>query len=302
MQFIIFLCRFQVWNCIDRCNVSHVYAILKCETLSFDVIWNKIILLWVHALLRDPLRGGRGDFTEIKFDQIRSRCDKFGDFFAKILRFEGFPRFSLSCRRRWVWVWVWCLMFDVWVWVWCLSLSLSLRPFDAEWRFILELFCILVWLNFCEAFWRRMKVQFELFYAGWLPASPPTFENKCKFLTYLGSVSPWIFSFYENGPSKKNFPLRGPGFGGGSLRSQRARGAREAREAREARYVSLYLLWPCLYCFPKDSTFLRVFAHSTRASGVVIFNKNFATFQVSKTINKMGVFLHSTRSSEGVLF
>ena len=54
----------------------------------------------VHALLRDPLRGGRGDFTEIKFDQIRSRCDKFGDFFAKILRFEGFPRFSLSCRRR----------------------------------------------------------------------------------------------------------------------------------------------------------------------------------------------------------
>ena len=54
----------------------------------------------VHALLRDPLRGGRGNFTEIKFDQIRSRCDKFGDFFAKILRFEGFPRFSLSCRRR----------------------------------------------------------------------------------------------------------------------------------------------------------------------------------------------------------
>ena len=59
-----------------------------------------IILQTVHALLRDPLRGGRGDFTEIKFDQIRSRCDKFGDFFPKILRFEGFPRFSLSCRRR----------------------------------------------------------------------------------------------------------------------------------------------------------------------------------------------------------
>ena len=59
-----------------------------------------IILQTVHALLRDPLRGGRGDFTEIKFDQIRSRCDTFGDFFAKISRFEGFPRFSLSCRRR----------------------------------------------------------------------------------------------------------------------------------------------------------------------------------------------------------
>ena len=97
MKFHAFLCRFQVWNCIDRCNVSHVYAILKCETLSFDVIWNKMILLWVHALFRDPLRGGRGNFTEIKFNQIRSRCDKFGDFLAKILRFEGFSRFSLSC-------------------------------------------------------------------------------------------------------------------------------------------------------------------------------------------------------------
>ena len=47
MKFHAFLCRFQVWNCIDRCNVSHVYAILKCETLSFDVIWKNIILLWV---------------------------------------------------------------------------------------------------------------------------------------------------------------------------------------------------------------------------------------------------------------
>ena len=56
MKFHAFLCRFQVWNCIDRCNVSHVYAILKCETLSFDVIWKNIILLWVHALLRDPLK------------------------------------------------------------------------------------------------------------------------------------------------------------------------------------------------------------------------------------------------------
>ena len=46
----------------------------------------------VHALFRDPLRGGRGDFTEIKFDQIRSRCDKFGDFLRKcyVLRdFQG---------------------------------------------------------------------------------------------------------------------------------------------------------------------------------------------------------------------
>ena len=101
MKIHAFFCRFQVWNCIDRCNVSHVYAIFKCETLSFDVIWNKIILLWVHALLRDPLRGGRGDFTEIKFDQIRSRCDKFGDFFAKILSFEGiFKVYFLSCFQN----------------------------------------------------------------------------------------------------------------------------------------------------------------------------------------------------------
>ena len=46
-----------------------------------------IILQTVHALLRDPLRGGRGDFTEIKFDQIRSRCDEFGDFFCENLTF-----------------------------------------------------------------------------------------------------------------------------------------------------------------------------------------------------------------------
>ena len=100
MKFHAFLCRCQVWNCIDRCNVSHVYAILKCETLSFDVIWNKIILLWVHALFRDPLRGGRGNFTEIKFNQIRGRLRTFSDFFAKILLFEGFSKFSLSCRRQ----------------------------------------------------------------------------------------------------------------------------------------------------------------------------------------------------------
>ena len=46
------------------------------------------------------MRGGRGNFTEIKFNQIRSRLGTFGDFLAKTLRFEGFSRFSLSCRRR----------------------------------------------------------------------------------------------------------------------------------------------------------------------------------------------------------
>ena len=47
----------------------------------------------VHALLRDPLRGGRDHFTARKFDQIRSRFDKFGDFLAKIIRLRGFSRF-----------------------------------------------------------------------------------------------------------------------------------------------------------------------------------------------------------------
>ena len=81
-----------------------------------------------------------------------------------------------------------------------------------------------------------MKVQFELFYAGWLPAFPPTFEKKWKFLTYLGSVSPRIFSFYENGPSKKNFPLRGPGFGGPEQGPGNARAAR-AQRAKRAIYL-----------------------------------------------------------------
>ena len=52
-----------------------------------------IILQAVHALLRDPLRGGRDHFTARKFDQIRSRFDKFDDFLAKIIRLRGFSRF-----------------------------------------------------------------------------------------------------------------------------------------------------------------------------------------------------------------
>ena len=52
-----------------------------------------VILLRVHALLRDPLRGGREHFTARKFDQIRTRLDTFGDFLAKILRLKGFSSF-----------------------------------------------------------------------------------------------------------------------------------------------------------------------------------------------------------------
>ena len=54
--------------------------------------WNKIILHRVHALFRDPLRGGRDHFTARKFDQIPGRLDKFGDFLTKIVRFEVFSR------------------------------------------------------------------------------------------------------------------------------------------------------------------------------------------------------------------
>ena len=53
-----------------------------------------IILQRVHALFRDPLRGGRDHFTTRKIDQIRGRLRKFGDFLAEIiLRFEGFSWF-----------------------------------------------------------------------------------------------------------------------------------------------------------------------------------------------------------------
>ena len=39
------------------------------------------------------VRGGRDHFTARKFDQIRSRLDHFGDFLAKIVRFERFSSF-----------------------------------------------------------------------------------------------------------------------------------------------------------------------------------------------------------------
>ena len=64
-------------------------SIFKGKKQQFDAIF----LLRVHALLRDPLRGGRDHFTEIKFNEIRSRCAEFGEFLAKVARFEGFSRF-----------------------------------------------------------------------------------------------------------------------------------------------------------------------------------------------------------------
>ena len=132
------------------------------------------------------------------------------------------------------------------------------------------------------------------------PSFPPNVREKVQIFDLSWKRLPLNFFLLWKWTLKKKISAARPGIWGPRTGArERARGARAAREAR---YVSLYLLWPCLYCFPKDSTFLRVFSHSTRASGGVIFNKKFATFQVSKTINKMGVFLHSTRSSEGVLF
>ena len=54
------------------------------------------------------ISGGSAANTAVGFKSFGGKCsfigqignDKFGDLFAKILRFEGFPRFSLSCRRR----------------------------------------------------------------------------------------------------------------------------------------------------------------------------------------------------------
>ena len=132
------------------------------------------------------------------------------------------------------------------------------------------------------------------------PSFPPNVRESVQIFDLSWKRLPLNFFLLWKWTLKKKFSAARPGIWGPRTGArERARGARAAREAR---YISLYLVWPCLNCFPEDSTFLRVFAHSTRASGGVIFNKKFATFQVSKTINKMGVFLHSTRSSEGVLF
>ena len=50
----------------------------------------------VHALFRDPLRGGRDHFTERKFNQIRSRCAESGEFLPMVVRFEGISSFVFS--------------------------------------------------------------------------------------------------------------------------------------------------------------------------------------------------------------
>tara|TARA_B100000482_G_scaffold47342_1_gene31340 strand:- start:475 stop:666 length:192 start_codon:yes stop_codon:yes gene_type:complete len=48
---------------------------------------------WAKITGRAYVRGGRDHFTEIKFNQIRSRCAEFGEFLAKVVRFKGFSSF-----------------------------------------------------------------------------------------------------------------------------------------------------------------------------------------------------------------
>ena len=98
---------------------------------------------------------------------------------------------------------------------------------------------------------------------------------------------------------KKKFSAARPGIWGARF----ARNARAARAQRAKRAIYLYTFFNLvLHASPKIALFLRVFAHSTRASGVVIFNKNFATFQVSKTNEKIGVFALSTRPRRCTFF
>ena len=84
---------FIVWRSTHRQFFLFPFMRFHANSEVQKCAWNKIILLRVHALLRDPLRGGRDHFTEIKFNQIRSRCAEFGQFLTKVVRFEGFSRF-----------------------------------------------------------------------------------------------------------------------------------------------------------------------------------------------------------------
>ena len=108
VSFSVFSIKFCVTNSICSYEGFHKYPLLRegrvthrnfmktSISWNFEVqkcAWNKIILHMVHALFRDPLRGGRDHFTARKFDQIRSRFDQFCDFLAKIVRFEGFSSF-----------------------------------------------------------------------------------------------------------------------------------------------------------------------------------------------------------------
>jgi hypothetical protein len=97
-----------------------------------------------------------------------------------------------------------------------------------------------------QAFWRRVKVQFELFYAGWLPASPQRSRKSANFWLILKASPPEFFPFMKMDPQKKIFRCAARELGGSTppdppLVGQTPPGAREAREARFARYISLYL-------------------------------------------------------------
>ena len=54
-------------------DFAHLYQ------LFFNFLKVQNTQIWAKITGRAYVRGGRGHFTEIKFDEIRSRCGKFGD-------------------------------------------------------------------------------------------------------------------------------------------------------------------------------------------------------------------------------
>ena len=51
---------------------------------------------WAKITGRAYVRGGRDHFTEIKFNEIRSRCAEFGELLPKSYVLKGFSSFVFS--------------------------------------------------------------------------------------------------------------------------------------------------------------------------------------------------------------
>ena len=128
-------------------------------------------------------------------------------------------------------------------------------PVVPAWRFNLELFCVLV--CFCDAIWFRMKVQpWDFLHVGlflwslltpsegsvwvvlcWMaPSFPPNVREKVEIFDLSWKRLPPNFVLLWKWTLKKNFPLRGPGFGGPEQGPGNARAAR-AQRAKRAIYL-----------------------------------------------------------------
>ena len=94
-------------------------------------------------------------------------------------------------------------------------------PFDAEWRFSLSCFM----LDGSQLPPKRSRISANFWLI--LEASPPEF-----------------FPFMKMDPQKKNFPLRGPGFGGPE---QGPGNARAARAQRAKRAIYLYTFFDLVF-------------------------------------------------------